>query len=98
MHQETVAALRKYENNPAHALADGPLRCRPDRPLLHMVAPERIANPGPEFGGCLTRWHDHGAEGFGLAFNGRGPRRCSTAGSYLPMVCRETEEHSACTP
>jgi hypothetical protein len=25
---------------------------------------------GPELGGCLTRWHDHGADGFGTLFAG----------------------------
>lgn len=167
LHRETVASLRKYENNPALALADGfYFVVGPTDRYLHMVAPERIGDPrilvaeqiesfmyavtdrglvpiggmyvmpsefteqgmrptepsaGPEFGGCLTRWHDHGAEGFGALFaggrtpemlhvwtypglepyghyDGRDLARYSTPGSYLPMLCRETEDHSVCTP
>lgn len=166
VHRDTVAALQKYENNPALALADGfYFAVGPNDRYVHMVAPERVADPrilvadeiesfmyaltdrglvpiagmymmpaefteqglrptepsaGPEFGGCLTRWHDHGNEGFGMLFGGRTPEMLhvwtypglepyahydgrdlaglSTPGSYVPMLCRETEDTSACTP
>jgi hypothetical protein len=169
VYRETVAALRKYENNPALALADGfYFAVGPNDRYVHMVAPERVADPmilvgeriesfmyaqtdrglvpiggmyvmpaefterglrpaepsaGPEFGGCLTRWHDHGGEGLGALtggtiertpemlhvwtypglepyghYDGRDLAALSTPGSYLPMLCRETEDHSACTP
>jgi hypothetical protein len=95
LYRETEAVVRKYDNSPQRAIADGFTYAFPitDR-ITHMVSPKRVQSPtilaadqvesflyvmtdrglmaiagmyvmpdpdtpGPQFGGCLTRWHRH---------------------------------------
>jgi hypothetical protein len=99
LHRETAAVLKRYDNAPQRALADGfTYVVGPTDRIIHMVNVARMREPtildaaqiesflyvvtdagltpvggmyimpqrgmpGPEIGGCLTRWHAHA--GFG---------------------------------